>query len=137
MKTFEDINYKLDKDNIFNEYIRTFKYIWDQCIYIPDEIIIKYDNNTANFIYKMKDVLLQVLITKDNKINYEITCKNETKRYEFKIKEDFVLYEDFKNYLFYHFDRLIKSCYNCATDTKGYFKIKNVDGIHKYYRDML
>ena len=137
MKRFEDEIYKLDKDNLYKEYIRAFKYIWETCTCHPDEIIIKYDNNTANFIYKIKDVWLKVLITKDNKINYEIGYKNETIKYDFETIEDYELYEEFRYYLLYHFDRLLKSCYNCATDTTGYFKVKNVDGIYNWYRSML
>mgnify|MGYP007069909731 CR=1 FL=1 len=136
MKTFEDEMYKLDTDNLYKEYIRAFKYIWETCACHPDEIIIKYDNNTANFIYKIKDVWLKVLITKENKIIYEIGYKNETRKYDFETKEDYELYEEFRYYLLYHFDRLLKSCYNCATDTTGHFKVKNVDGIYNWYRSM-
>lgn len=137
MKKFEEINYKLDKDNIYKEYIRAFKYIWEQCTCYPDEIFINYNSNAANFKYTIKDISLCVLITKDNLINYEISYKSETKRYEFKTKENFELFDDFKYYLLYHFDRLLKSCYNCAIDTTGYFKASNVDCIYECYKSML
>lgn len=137
MKTINEMRYKLNKDNMYKEYIRAFKNIWEYCTCHPDEIIMRYDNYMANFAYKIGEISLDVAITKDCKIYYEIRRKDDIKVYKFQTKEDYELYEDFKNYLFYHFDRLLKSCYNCATDTTGYFKVKNVDGIHKLYEDML
>lgn len=137
MKTFEDEMYKLDTDNLYKEYIRAFKYIWETCTCHPDEIEIKYNKEVAIFTYRIKDVLLQVLIINDNKVKFVISYKDETKGYNFETKENFKLYEDFRFYLLYHFDRLLKSCYNCATDTTGYFKVKNVEGIFNWYRSML
>ena len=116
---------------------RAFKYIWETCTCHPDEIEIKYNKDVAIFVYRIRDVLLQVLITNDNKVKFVISYKDETKGYNFETKENFKLYEDFRFYLLYHFDRLLKACYNCATDTTGYFKVKTAEGIFNWYRSML
>lgn len=134
IRTIEDINL-YTKYERFKAGEKIFDYLFENCIFCYDEIIIKKNNNCISYTYKIRNVLYQIIIDKEAKIYTELKYNKSTEKGIFNISDGIIGFNEYKEILLNYFDKMLYAIYLSVTDIN--FKVKNIDGIKKNFNYIL